>query len=388
MRFIHTADWQLGFQRSFLDDEAQARFAQSRIDAIGAIADVAVRRGAAFVVVAGDVFESNHVERRTVHRATEQLARFDVPVFLLPGNHDPADAACIFGSDSFLRHRPAAVEVLDDTAPRRVGDHIEVVGVPWTSNLLLRDVVADRIATLDVPPPGVHRVLVAHGAVDRLNPDRHDPGTIDTGVVEQALEDGRLHYVALGDRHSTTPIGATGRIWYAGAPEPTRFSEIRAGNCLSVDLSSGSCAVEVEPVGSWRFRELERTLGEDADVAALAEWCGGIPDGARAIVRLHLSGVLSLRSMAVLEEVLDEAGERFACLDVRGVSTDLVAVADDDDLADVPTGPVTRAAIEELSAVAARGGADAAIADDALRLLYGAARQVAGRSVTTAGVHQ
>lgn len=385
MRFIHSADWQLGFQRSFLDDEAQARFAQSRIDAIGTIADAAAAREAAFVVVAGDVFESNHVERRTVHRALEQLARIDVPVFLLPGNHDPADAASVFASDTFARHRPDNVAVLDDGEPRRLDGRVEVIGVPWTSNVQLIDAVAERIGALDRPPPGVQRVVVAHGAVDRLNPDRHDPATIDTAGVEQALDDGRLHYLALGDRHSTTRIGDSGRIWYAGAPEPTRFTEIRAGNCLSVDLAGGACDVEVVPVGRWRFHELERTLTHEDDIAALADWCDDVADGARAIVRLRLSGVLSLRCMTVLERVLERAGERLACLDVVGLSGELVAVADDEDLADVATGPVTRAAIDELSSVVARGGPDATTADDALRLLYRAAQQAAGRPAARAG---
>lgn len=373
MRFIHSADWQLGFQRSYLDDEAQARFTQSRIDAVGTIAQIAAEREANFVVVAGDVFESNHVERRVVKRALEQLGRFDVPVLLLPGNHDPADAASVLSGDAFARHRPDSVHVLDD-GPLRVCPGVEVVGVPWTSNLLLHDAVAARIATLDRPPAGVVRVLVAHGAVDRIGPDRHDPALIDTSVVEQACHEGLVHYLALGDRHSTTPIGDTGRIWYAGAPEPTRFTEINAGNCLSVDLTGAECRVEVVPVGRWRFHELERTLTHDDDVTALADWCEGVPDGARAIVRLRLSGVLSLRAMATLDAVLAQTKERLACLDLPE-GGDLVAVADDEDLAGVATGPVTRAAVEELSEVVARGGPEAATAGGALRLLYGAAVQ-------------
>ena len=47
-----------------------------------------------------------------------------------------------------------------------------------------------------------------------------------------------MHYVALGDRHSTTEVGGTGRIWYSGAPEPTAYDEIDPGNVLIVDLSA------------------------------------------------------------------------------------------------------------------------------------------------------
>jgi len=34
VRFVHTADWQLGMSRHFLDTDAQARFTAARIDAV------------------------------------------------------------------------------------------------------------------------------------------------------------------------------------------------------------------------------------------------------------------------------------------------------------------------------------------------------------------
>ena len=37
MKFLHTADWQLGMTRSFLDPEAQARYSAARRDAVAAL---------------------------------------------------------------------------------------------------------------------------------------------------------------------------------------------------------------------------------------------------------------------------------------------------------------------------------------------------------------
>jgi len=68
-RFLHSADWQFGMTRHFLEGEAQARFTAARIEAIGAIGALAIEEGCSFVVVAGDVFESNQVERQVVVRA-------------------------------------------------------------------------------------------------------------------------------------------------------------------------------------------------------------------------------------------------------------------------------------------------------------------------------
>ena len=82
--------------RKFLSPEAQARFDESRERSIDALGNLARDRGADFIVIAGDVFEHNSLEERTLGRALEALRRLPVPVFLLPGNHDPLVADSIF----------------------------------------------------------------------------------------------------------------------------------------------------------------------------------------------------------------------------------------------------------------------------------------------------
>ena len=56
MRFIHTADWQIGkvFRRF---GEREALFRQARLDAIDALGALAMREEAAHVLVAGDVYD-------------------------------------------------------------------------------------------------------------------------------------------------------------------------------------------------------------------------------------------------------------------------------------------------------------------------------------------
>src|SRR5438093_863541 len=114
VRFLHSSDWQLGMRRQFLDAGAQERYAQARFDAIRTIGRIADEEQAEFLVVSGDVFESNQVDRRTVARALEALATVPVPAYLLPGNHDPLDPASVFRSSVFLEKKPPHLHVLDD----------------------------------------------------------------------------------------------------------------------------------------------------------------------------------------------------------------------------------------------------------------------------------
>lgn len=101
-RFLHTGDWQLGMPRHFFSERVQERFAQSRFDAIRELGRIAKEEDCRFMVVCGDVFESNLVDRKTVLRALEATKDVPVSVYLFPGNHDPLNAASVFRSTTFL----------------------------------------------------------------------------------------------------------------------------------------------------------------------------------------------------------------------------------------------------------------------------------------------
>lgn len=364
-RVVATADLQLGMRRRYLDADAQARFAAARVDALRRVGALAAERGADAVVVAGDVFESNLVDRRTVGRACDALAAIEVPVLLLPGNHDPLVAASVFTSSAFRARCPSHVEVLADVVPRRVTPSLEVVGAPWTTKRPQSDLVADACDGLS-PSGGVLRVLVGHGATDGVHPHRiDDPALIRIGSVEAALADGRVHAVVLGDRHSTTSLGATGRVWHPGAPEPTDPAETAAGNALVVDVHPDTCAVEVCPVGTWRFVDLAVELLDDDDVDRLTATLGALPQRERTIAFLQWSGAVTLAARARLEQLVDEARDVFACLDVRAAPDALRVVGGADSARDglVGFGQWTFDALHE------RAEQGEAAAADALALL-------------------
>jgi len=130
-RFIHTGDWQLGMTRHFLSPDAQARYSEARLEAVRDIAKLARAEGCSFVTVSGDVFESNHLDRQVVVRALDAMAAFDVPVYLLPGNHDPVNAGSVYRSSTFREHCPEQVGMLDSSGAVTVpGTGVELLGDP------------------------------------------------------------------------------------------------------------------------------------------------------------------------------------------------------------------------------------------------------------------
>ncbi|GLZ51495.1 metallophosphoesterase [Actinomycetospora sp. NBRC 106378] len=375
MRFVHTADWQLGMTRRFLGagrvgqavGEAQARFAQARLDAVAALGRVAADEGAAFVVVCGDVFESNLVGPDVVGRACEALRSFTVPVLLLPGNHDPADASLVMRRADFTRRCPPHVTVLDTPGVHEVAPGIEVVAAPWATKRPLSDLVGDRLRALEPAPEGVVRVLAGHGAVDVLSPDEQNPAVIRTAECRAALADGRVHYVALGDRHSTWQLHGEPRIAYSGAPEVTSHEETDPGNVLVVDVGAdGAASVRPVRVGRWTFAREHAVVDTDDDLAALDARLDALDAPERTALRLAVEGTVTLRQRARLDEVTEAHAPVFAALEV-----DTTAVATRPDDADVEALGLTGFAAEAARelADAARDAADPA-ALDALALLH------------------
>ncbi len=95
MRFIHTSDWHLGRQFhniSLLDDQRhvlQQMLAYIREESVDA------------VVIAGDIYDRSVPPAAAVKLLDEVLdqicSQMNVPVILIPGNHDSAERLC-FGS--------------------------------------------------------------------------------------------------------------------------------------------------------------------------------------------------------------------------------------------------------------------------------------------------
>ncbi|MDA2931364.1 DNA repair exonuclease, partial [Acidobacteria bacterium AH-259-O06] len=293
IRFLHTGDWQLGMTRHFLSQGAQERFAQARFDAIRTLGRIGKEESCQFLLVCGDVFESNQVDRKTVSRALGALKEVPIAVYLLPGNHDPLNAASVYRSSTFLEYKPAHVHVIEDTSPIKVGEGTEIVGVPWLSKRPRHDLVAEATVPLE-PAVGVTRVCVAHGAVDSISPNPDDPAVISLASAEEALSKGKIHYLALGDRHSLTEIGKHGRIGYAGTPEPTDYDETKPGFALVVEIDEEKVITKEVRVGTWHFLERERVdLNTQEDIEALRGWLEDLEDKERTIVRLRLVGALS-----------------------------------------------------------------------------------------------
>ncbi len=372
-RFLHTGDWQLGMTRHFFSEGVQERFAQSRFDAIRELSRIAKDENCQFMVVCGDVFESNLVDRKTVLRAIEALKDVSVPVYLLPGNHDPLNAASVYRSTTFLERKPPHVHVIEDTNPILADKGIEIIGIPWTSKRPLQDLVALATGQLEAAV-NTMRVCVAHGMVDSLSPNVDDPALISLRSAEAAIAQNKIHYLALGDRHSLTKVGDSNCVWYAGTPEQTDYKELKPGFAIVVTINEEGVTTKEVNTGRWKFIERAQIdLNSKEDIDALRAWVENLENKERTVVKLRFVGALSLSLHGELEEIISHAQEILGAVETR--MGNLAVIPEDADFTDLGFSGFANSTVERLRSNVEESGPDSVTSRDALALLV----RLAGR---------
>ena len=298
MRFIHTADWQIGkvFRRFGDKDEL---FRRARLDAVETIGRTAHAEGAAHVLVAGDIYDAETPLGVTLRAPIERMRRFtDVTWHLLPGNHDP--------------HRPKGLweQLAASELPRNIRFHLEPEPVEIEAGTFLlpaplarKSETRDLTAWMDAAetPPGAVRIGLAHGAIIGFQGEGEANNPIDPARASRA----GLAYLALGDWHGTKRIAD--RCWYAGTPEPDRMGGAAEGFALVVDAPSAIAIPQVRPVKVGRFRWVSHaaTLTDDGDLDAIEREIRGFESLSAIVLRLQLDGLLSIEGRRRLDAMLE-----------------------------------------------------------------------------------
>jgi DNA repair exonuclease SbcCD nuclease subunit len=374
IHFLHTSDWQLGMTRRFLSEESQARYTQARFDAIRTMGRIAKEKQCQFMLVCGDSFESNQVDRKTVARAIEALKEVSVPVYLLPGNHDPLNAASVYRSSTFIEKKPAHVHIIENTAPVQVGEGFELVGAPWLSKRPNGNPIVDLLNTL--PPAGsIKRICVGHGIIDIFTPDKEADNVIAVSKLESSISEGKVHFIALGDRHSLTKVGSGNRIWYSGTPESTDFSEDHSGFCQIVKMDGADVTTEEVKIGQWSFIEELVDLNTAVDVEALQKKLEDIPNRERSVVKLVLKGSLTLSLHGVLQNHILAAKDVLAGSLIN--EEDLLVIPNDTDFTNLGFSGFADATVKRLRDKIDQGGPEGTVARDAFMLLLRLSREAA-----------
>jgi len=299
VKFIHTADWQIGMTFKGFKEKARIMMEDDRLEVIEAIGEYArnPKNEIDFVLVCGDMFDTPRVAESLIKKTFKKIERISKPVYVLAGNHEWHGTEFIFKSKYFLDNKPENLHVLEAGSNMVEGvSMVDIVGAPLEGKTDEKDLVAQQIA--HCAPTNAIRILAGHGSIDAimLAGDRKDQ--ISLAVIETALANGQIHYVAMGDRHSTTKVGDTGAVWYSGAPEPTSFTEDDQRNILVVEITPGvKPIVEKVEVGQWEFIRLgtkfsQHQIRTPDDLNAIEKLVDKITKPSKTAIKIYLDSVL------------------------------------------------------------------------------------------------
>lgn len=366
MKFLHTADWQIGMKAEFVGTAGQ-KVRDERLAAGRRLVEAANNGGAEFVLVAGDLFEDNAMDRTLVQKTADILARFRGPVYLIPGNHDPLVPGCVWDHPAW-----------------RAADNLFILAeekpVTVPGGMLFPCPVRDKYSRKD-PTAWIERergtdirLGVAHGTIEGLFSD-----IPDHPIPRNSIDRAGLEYLALGHWHSTaTYPDSQGvvRLAYSGTHETTRFGERDSGNALMVEIFSPGSAPKVSTIqiGRLRWQSLDSELTGPGDLRQLRQELEGLADADTLLLTIRLKGLLYSEEREELRYLEDLIASRFlyARMDTAGLRP---SPTDSQWIDSLPAG-VLREAAGRLQQMALAGGEDGHVASRALLELYAIAGTV------------
>lgn len=298
IRLLHFADLHIGME-NFGQIDPETGVNQRVLDFIQRLRDIvdtALEREADLVIFAGDAFKTrdpNPTYQRELARQVMRLARANVPIVLLVGNHDiPIIANRASSVDIFHTLEVPNVIVGRKEELHRIETRrgvIQVGTAPWPQrarllqqdenrNLnaeqldwLLANTVIDELRRLsEEVDPGLPAVLTGHFSVSgaRFGSERSVMIGQDVVINLSALNLPAWDYVALGHIHKHQSLNADNYppVVYAGSLERIDFGEEfePKGFCW-VNVQRGATTWEFVSVPARRFITIDADATHDGD---------------------------------------------------------------------------------------------------------------------------
>ena len=323
INFIHAADIHLGIENyGKIDPESglSRRFCDF-LETLNSLCETAISDEVDFVVLAGDIYKNpnpSSTVRRELTRILKKLHDHQIPVIIIVGNHDQANAfgkAHAFSVFSVLELPNLHVIDTPTLLELNTGNgKVQIIGIPWPQRLQYFEAdeyhsfdsfgyteelsrrVGEKIKELLArTEAGTPRLLFGHLMVKGAAFSGTE-GMLSLGkepvIDKSVLTDKRLAYVGLGHVHRFQELNRSGPspIVYAGSLNRIDFQEkddakgFILAKIESDELSYRFCEVTDRP-----FYEIEIQLTDSEDptkefIEQLSEY-----DLERAVIKVSYS---------------------------------------------------------------------------------------------------
>ncbi len=305
IRLIHSADWQLGARFSQFEAKA-SRLREARITTLRRTLELAVKHEADAFLIAGDLFEDNQVDDTLVAATVELFRAYPaLPIYILPGNHDPYTGPdCVWQRKAFL-NAPANVHVIRESGVIELGGNAYLLASPLHQKLSTTDPSLKLVELAASLPADVIKIGLTHGAL--AIEAKHQPN--DFPIALNAATRAGLDYLAIGHWHNWLPDTDGGRIVMPGTPEPDRFINDASGNVALVEITARSAPLRVQPLPvatlNWRTLTFDFLAAESSRASLASALAELAPSAVRTVLRVTLTGTASPDALAEIRSWLE-----------------------------------------------------------------------------------
>jgi DNA repair exonuclease SbcCD nuclease subunit len=323
MRFLHTADWQIGTKFGGFSEEEAVHLSEARFDTVSRIATLAAERMVDAVIIAGDVFDQQTVSDTVIRRLFGTLSGFSGLWFFLPGNHDAALTESVWKRAQRLDCIPTNARVVLEPGVIRVDNlNLALVCAPLTQ----RNTYDDTTIFFDnaESPADFFRVGLAHGSVMGVLQDSIDSAN---PISADRARTAKLDYLALGDWHGVKSIDA--RTWYSGTHEQDRFRNNQPGFVLDVTLRAPGELPEVEQVrvGKYTWHDWRETLSVASDLDELKRKLASLTR--TDVLKVQVDGAATLADAEAVNSALDATRANVRALRTNTADIQVLPTADE-----------------------------------------------------------
>jgi exonuclease SbcD len=317
LRFIHASDLHLDTPFRELtrwNRELAESLKDATFKSFARIIDLCIAREVDFLLIAGDIFNSEQQSLAAQLRFVAELHRLSkegIPCYFICGNHDPLDSWMDQLQLPDRVHRFGSGDAESRFFEKEGVRLAEICGISYPQKKVTKNLAKRYERTGDAP----FSIALLHGSIGATGPHENYAPFTKEDVLAKGFD-----YWALGHIHKRQELSGAGpAIMYCGNPQGRDFGETGKKGCLLVTLEEGRKPVtEFLPTQLIRFEIVEVDLGGAERINQIPERLNtaitaieGYEDGAAYILRVRISGRTPLHDRLKQPEEVEELMLRY-----------------------------------------------------------------------------
>ncbi len=236
VKILHCADMHIGAAVGFLEERSENRRKEVLLT-FEKIINMATENQVDFLLIAGDLFDSNAVENSFAESVTEQIkAASPLRVIYCAGNHDPYNPRSPFAlkktSNLYILGSEETVISFPELNTRIYGRSFETAFLKGRPAL---EIIPEN--------DGVINICVLHGELTSDINSRYN------AITNDFIASSNMDYIALGHIHKRSEIAKLGDTYfaYSGCPEGQGFDELGEKGVYLGEVGKNHCDLKFLP---------------------------------------------------------------------------------------------------------------------------------------------